>query len=150
MIKRTIYRFADKGVRYLLEPGASNNKNTVNMKRNLKNAYVIYMEHTPRNFNKGKRVGAILTNSIFKIYEKQANKRKFNNNTPFTRGLKTGVRERVLYWVPGVYVRSVKRKIEYDASKFMKRARSIKGVENIRRLFSTNNNKNANRGNVVR
>lgn len=157
MIQKTIYRLAEskrvrniamkaanKGVLFVLNPAPRNDQEMMNIKRNLKNAYVVYRRHNPENFNNGKKVGYKLTNSLFKFYEKQANKKKFLNNTPFMKGLKNGVRERVLYWVPGVYVRSVKRKFDYNTSKFMKRAQNVKGVENIYRLFS-GNNRNVNR-----
>lgn len=163
MIRRAVYklaeservkgiaaRAADKGIMFVLDPGPRNTQNIMNIKKNLKNAYVLYKTHDQKNFNKGKIVGTKLSNSLFKLYEIQANKKKYANNTPFMKGVKNGVRQSVLYWVPGVYMRSVKRKFDYNTSKFMKRAQRVKGVENIHRLFSNDNNKNVRRSNSTR
>lgn len=136
----------NRGVYYIIDVKPTNNKNMINIKSNLKNAYILYKNHNPENFNKGQKVGIKLSNSLFKLYEKQANKKKYMENTPFMKGIKNGIRQRVLYWIPGVYARSVKRKFEYNTSKFMKRAERVKGVENVWRLFSSGNNRNGNRG----
>lgn len=138
----------NRGVYYVIDTRPENNSNMINIKKNLKNAYKSYKNHNTNNFSSGKRVGIKLSNSLFKLYEKQANKSKFRNNTPFMKGLKNGVRQRVLYWVPGVYARSVKRKFEYNTNRFMKRTGRVKGVENVWRLFS-NNTRNGNRTNGV-
>lgn len=145
-IRKLAQSALNRAVYYVIDIKDANLKdpNMINIKTNLKNAYTLYKNHNPQNFNKGQRVGIKLSNSLFKLYEKQANKRKFMQNTPFMKGLKNGVRQRVLYWVPGVYARSIKRKFNYDTSRFMKRAGRVKGVENVWRLFSEKNNKNAN------
>ena len=106
--------------------------------------YNVYKLRKPDNFNKGRYTGKKLTNAIFEFYESQANKKRFNNSNAFTKGLKSGMRERVIYWVPGVYARGLVRGFQYNTSKFMKRAQNVKGVENIHRLFS-GNNRNVNR-----
>jgi hypothetical protein len=118
----------------------SNNNNTRKIKNNLTHAYSGYVRSkNSNNFNAGHRVGTKLTNGIVKFYEKEAERKKFKNNTPFVKGFKNGVRKRFVYWLPGVYVRSIGRKFEYNTSKFMKRAHGVRGVENIHRLFSQNN-----------
>lgn len=163
MIRRAVYklseservrgiasRAADKGIMFVLDPGPGNTQNIMNIKKNLKNAYVLYKTHDSKNFNKGRNVGKKLSNSLFRLYEIQANKQKYTTNTLFMKGLKNGVRQSVLYWVPGVYMRSVKRKFEYNTNRFMKRAQHVKGVENIHRLFSNDNNKNVHRSNSTK
>jgi hypothetical protein len=144
-VKRAARGALNRGVYYVIDVRPENNSNMISIKTNLKNAYNAYKNHDPKNFNKGQKVGIKLSNSLFKLYDKQANKHKYSQNTPFMKGVKNGVRQRVLYWVPGVYARSVKRKFEYDTSRFMKRAGRVKGVENVWRLFSNNNKNNGNR-----
>jgi hypothetical protein len=150
-VKKIAKSALNKGVYYVIDTRPENNSNMRNIKTNLKSAYNAYKNHKPENLNSGRKVGIKLSNSLFKLYEKQANKGKFRNNTPFMKGLKNGVRQRVLFWVPGVYARSIKRKFEYNTNRFMKRTGRVKGVENVWRLFS-NNTRNGNRTNngVVR
>lgn len=123
----------------------SNEPNVKNFKHKLKNVYNVYkMRNTPNSFNKGIYAGRKLTNAIFEFYESQANRQRFKNSNAFTKGLKSGIRERLIFWIPGSFARGVIRGFQYNTSKFMKRAQSVKGVDNIHRLFSVNN-KNDNR-----
>lgn len=134
----------NEAIRAKLEIKNSNEPNVKKLKHKLKNVYNVYKLRKPDNFNKGMYTGKKLTNAIFEFYESQANKRRFNNSNAFTKGLKSGMRERLIFWIPGSFARGVIRGFQYDTSKFMKRAQSVKGVENIHRLFS-GNNRNVNR-----
>ena len=133
----------NEAIKAKLEVKNSNEPNVKNLKYKLKNVYNVYKIRKPENFNKGRYAGKKLTNAIFEFYESQANRRKFNNSNAFTKGLKSGMRERLIFWIPGSFARGVIRGFQYNTSKFMKRAQSVKGVENIHKLFS-GNNKRAN------
>lgn len=129
----------NEAIRSKLEIKNENENNVKKFKHNLKNVYNVYKSRSANNFNKGRYVGKKLTNTIFEFYESQANKKKFQNSNVFTKGLKSGMRERLIFWIPGSFARGLIRGIQYDTSKFMKRAQSVKGVENIHKLFSANN-----------
>ena len=133
----------NEAIKAKLQVKNSNEPNVKNLKYKLKNVYNVYKMHKPENFNKGRYAGKKLTNTIFEFYESQANKKRFNNSNAFTKGLKSGMRERLIFWIPGSFARGLIRGFQYNTSKFMKRAQSVKGVENIHRLFS-GNNKRAN------
>lgn len=139
----------NEAIKAKLQIQIENENNVRKFKRNLKNVYNSYQTRRANNFNKGRYIGKKLTNAIFEFYESQANKKKFQNSNVFTKGLKSGMRERLIFWIPGSFARGLIRGIQYDTSKFMKRAQSVKGVENIHKLFSGNNRNVYRRSNTA-
>lgn len=129
----------NEAIKSKLQIQNSNETNVKKFKKNLKNVYNVYKYRKANNFNKGRYVGKKFTNALFEFYESQANKKRFTNDNAFTKGLKNGMRERIVFWIPGSFTRGLLRGFQYDTGKFMKRAQNVKGVENIHKLFSGNN-----------
>lgn len=123
----------DTGVFYILRNRPSNNSNLKSIKRNLKNAYTVYMPlNKKRSYENGVIVGRKLANAFYKYVNKKSN---VNTSTPFKRGLKKGITKSTLYWLPGIAARGV----HSNVNRFVKRAGKMRGLENVHRLFNNSN-----------
>jgi hypothetical protein len=112
----------NRTVQLILDRAIGNSTVEKNIKKNLHNAYT----HSRANgtYGNGVRTGQKTADAFFKFL----NTEKHKKNTKFVRGVKNGVVKSTVYWLPGIYARQITRKV-----------RKVKGIENIHRIFKTNN-----------
>jgi hypothetical protein len=106
-IRRSVWRAATRrvGPQFLSRALNYYKFNPVH-KRDFLNAYSKYLNALNNTNNvkakaNARAAGIKLTNTLFKIYNKEAHKK----SNPVANGLTNGVQASVVYWMPGVLVR---------------------------------------------
>ena len=103
-IRKSVWRTATRRVGpQVLSKVLNYYKFSQNDKKNFVNAYNKYLNAVNNQSRANARVaGTKFTNALFKLYEKQSLKRRFN---PVANGFTNGVQASALYWLPGVLFR---------------------------------------------